>query len=147
MSDAFNIFGFQIHHIFPNELFADEGIGDAFRDLFAGIENGLTQDMGSNTIALYANAGTAAQIQAALALGNTTFEQAGIGGAHHYGNHPGYNQFVIDATEEILTDSNLTAEKVSELLCMSKLAHASPMKEHDNNDDIKRTTGRAAERR
>ena len=59
MSDALNIFGFQIHHIFPNELFAGEN-GDAFRDLFAGIENGLTQDMGSNTIALYSNAGTAA---------------------------------------------------------------------------------------
>ena len=80
MSNGLVIFGFQIHHIFPSELFTGEN-GDAFRDLFAGVENGLTQDMGGNTIALYANAGTAAQIQAALALGNTTFEQAGIGGA------------------------------------------------------------------
>jgi len=30
---------------------------------------------------------------------------------------------------------------VSDLLCTSKLVHASPTKEHDNNDNIKRTTG------
>jgi hypothetical protein len=37
--------------------------------------------------------------------------------------------------------------RVSDLLCMSNLAHASNLKEHDDNDDIKRPTGRAAERR
>ena len=34
--------------------------------------------------------------------------------------------------------------RVSDLLCMSNLAHASKMKEHDNNDDFQRITGRAA---
>ena len=36
------------------------------------------------------------------------------------------------------------SERVSDLLCMSNLAHASKMKEHDNNDDFQRITGRAA---
>jgi hypothetical protein len=36
--------------------------------------------------------------------------------------------------------------RVSDLLCMSNLAHASKPKEHDNNDDFQRITGRAAER-
>ena len=35
-------------------------------------------------------------------------------------------------------------KRVSDLLCMSNLVHASPMKEHDDNDDIQSTTRRAA---
>jgi len=38
-------------------------------------------------------------------------------------------------------------ERVSDLLCMTDLAHASQTKEHDNNDDIKQVTGRTAWRR
>ncbi len=38
-------------------------------------------------------------------------------------------------------------KRVSDLLCMSNLAHASPTKEHDDNDDFQGTTGRAAQRR
>ena len=34
--------------------------------------------------------------------------------------------------------------RVSDLLCMSDLAHASPTKEHDDNDYFQRITGRAA---
>ena len=34
--------------------------------------------------------------------------------------------------------------RVSDLLCMSNLAHASPTKEHDDDDDFQRITGRAA---
>ena len=34
--------------------------------------------------------------------------------------------------------------RVSDLLCMSDLVHASKLKEHDDNDDIQRPTGRAA---
>ena len=37
--------------------------------------------------------------------------------------------------------------RVSELLCMSNLVHASKLKEHDDNDDFQGITGRAAERR
>jgi len=36
--------------------------------------------------------------------------------------------------------------RVSDLLCMSNSVHASKPKEHDNNDDFQRITGRAAER-
>ena len=41
-------------------------------------------------------------------------------------------------------DRVLTLTRVSDLLCMSNLVHASPMKEHDDNDDIQSTTRRAA---
>jgi hypothetical protein len=34
--------------------------------------------------------------------------------------------------------------RLSDLLCMSKMVHASPTKEHDDNDDFQGTTGRAA---
>ncbi len=37
--------------------------------------------------------------------------------------------------------------RVSDLLCMSNLAHASKLKEHDDNDDIQGSIRRAAERR
>jgi len=37
-----------------------------------------------------------------------------------------------------------TEERVSDLLCMSNLAHASKLKEHDDNDDFQGITGRAA---
>ena len=38
-------------------------------------------------------------------------------------------------------------ERVSDLLCMSNLVHASATKEHDNDDDYQGTFRRAAERR
>ena len=41
-------------------------------------------------------------------------------------------------------NENQKSLRVSDLLCMSNLAHASKMKEHDNNDDFQRITGRAA---
>lgn len=37
--------------------------------------------------------------------------------------------------------------RVSDLLCMSDLAHASKLQEHDDNDDIEGSIRRAAERR
>jgi hypothetical protein len=37
--------------------------------------------------------------------------------------------------------------RVSDLLCMSNLGHASKLKEHDDNDDIQGSIRRAAERR
>ena len=47
---------------------------------------------------------------------------------------------------EIRAVSRLTT-RVSDLLCMSNLAHASKLKEHDDNDDIQGNIRRAAERR
>ncbi len=36
--------------------------------------------------------------------------------------------------------------RVSGVLCMSKLAHASNLKEHDDNDDFQGSAGRTVER-
>jgi hypothetical protein len=41
---------------------------------------------------------------------------------------------------------NAKSVRVSDLLCMSNLAHASKLKEHDDNDDIQGSIRRAAER-
>ena len=52
----------------------------------------------------------------------------------------------LDAFTGII-DQTLEADKlvrVSVLLCMTDLAHASKLKEHDDNDDFQGTTGRAA---
>jgi hypothetical protein len=48
------------------------------------------------------------------------------------------------ATGNALVRRNTFAARVSDLLCMTNLAHASPTKEHDDNDDFQGTTGRAA---
>ena len=42
------------------------------------------------------------------------------------------------------TEKHPDFERVSVLLCMTDLAHASKLKEHDDNDDFQGTTGRAA---
>ena len=39
---------------------------------------------------------------------------------------------------------NRPFERVSDLLCMSNMAHASKLKEHDNNDDFQGSFRRAA---
>ena len=44
----------------------------------------------------------------------------------------------------VLGLSMITRRRVSVLLCMTDLAHASKLKEHDDNDDFQGTTGRAA---
>jgi IS5 family transposase len=59
-----------------------------------------------------------------------------------------------DNIRNTLTDQGITPcipskrnrkkPRVSDLLCMSDLAHASPTKEHDDNDYFQRITGRAA---
>ena len=44
----------------------------------------------------------------------------------------------------ILVPFDWAHRRVSVLLCMTDLAHASKLKEHDDNDDFQGTTGRAA---
>ena len=45
---------------------------------------------------------------------------------------------------EALGEIGGVVRRVSVLLCMTDLAHASKLKEHDDNDDFQGTTGRAA---
>jgi len=53
--------------------------------------------------------------------------------------------YVTEVGHDIDGPLSLPAEgRVSDLLCMTNLAHASPTKEHDDNDDFQGTTGRAA---
>lgn len=47
----------------------------------------------------------------------------------------------------VLANISQSTRRVSDLLCMSNLVHASPTKEHDNDDDYQGTFRRAAERR
>jgi hypothetical protein len=52
-----------------------------------------------------------------------------------------------DAKEVAIFENTPNELRVSDLLCMSNLAHASKLKEHDDNDDIQGSIRRAAERR
>jgi len=49
-----------------------------------------------------------------------------------------------DAAQNISEPALWVNARVSDLLCMTDLAHASKLKEHDDNDDFQGTTGRAA---
>jgi putative transposase len=68
-------------------------------------------------------------------------------------DHGTLNRWVVKFAPLLATQAQSrkkpTAEswRVSDLLCMSNLAHASPTKEHDNDDDFQGTCRRAAERR
>ena len=62
------------------------------------------------------------------------------------------NQTVAEAERKVISeniarmgrDRSWISMRVSVLLCMTDLAHASKLKEHDDNDDFQGTTGRAA---
>jgi putative transposase len=54
--------------------------------------------------------------------------------------------FVSESTVYRTLKAHDLITRVSDLLCMSKLAHASSTKEHDDHDDFQRSAGRAAER-
>ena len=51
---------------------------------------------------------------------------------------------ILCVHEERVVGRDNTVRRLSDLLCMSNLVHASPMKEHDDNDDFQGTTGRVA---
>ena len=51
---------------------------------------------------------------------------------------------VIPLNKELKKSLASLLKRVSELLCMSNLVHASKLKEHDDNDDFQGTTGRTA---
>ena len=62
------------------------------------------------------------------------------------------DEFVVDSGDDLPAHKNAPVnvegiERVSDLLCMSNLAHASSFKEHNDNDDIQRCIRRSAERR
>jgi len=110
MSEGSAIFGFQIHHIFPREIFDNITIGPALTALFNGQSQGLSLNMEGNSIALFANETTATQVQEATANGSTLFTDAGFGAAVHNGSHPGYTKFISDQIDSILTDSSLSPD-------------------------------------
>ncbi len=56
-------------------------------------------------------------------------------------------KLALEETELSPRELAVTFPRVSDLLCMSNLAHASKLKEHDDNDDIQGSIRRAAERR
>jgi ankyrin repeat protein len=88
---------------------------------------------------------TTADVQAELSGGADVMARNGFGStplysAAGYGT-PASIQALLDAGADVMARDE---ERVSDLLCMSDLVHASKLKEHDDNDDIQRATGRAA---
>jgi len=60
---------------------------------------------------------------------------------------PAARDWTAARSEDLLPVEYFHVARVSDLLCMSNLAHASKLKEHDDNDDIQGSIRRAAERR
>uniref|UniRef100_UPI0027397D79 calcium-binding protein n=1 Tax=Ruegeria sp. HKCCD8929 TaxID=2683006 RepID=UPI0027397D79 len=106
-------FRFEIHHIFPVELFKDLTIQAELKKLFPNDPPTFFRDAQSNTIALFSDPQTAALVRSGIINGGDTnpFVQAGFGGSHHNGSHPAYNSFAIEALKDILTnpDPNVSA--------------------------------------
>ncbi|MDX8500902.1 hypothetical protein RFM99_21130, partial [Mesorhizobium sp. VK4C] len=101
-------FAFQIHHIFPLELFSDPRISAKLSLLLAGTD--FTKDMAGNEIALFSDPDVAAYVQALTESdGSNVYYDSGFGAAVHNGSHPGYTEFLIDQLDSILK-SNASPE-------------------------------------
>ena len=101
------ILGFEIHHIFPTELYDDPDLGTGLTNLFAGTDNPLLRDIAGNKMALFSNEATANAVQAAISTSSFDFLSAGFGGSRHNGSHPGYSNFIITEATDILNNSSL----------------------------------------
>jgi len=92
MSTSRNPWAFDIHHIFPREVYRDA-------DTAAALEAaGFAAEARGNKVALFWNPETAASVRADIAGGDTFYADAGFGGSVHPGtagglSHAGYNEF------------------------------------------------------
>jgi len=117
-------FAFQIHHIFPRELFLVPEIQSEFDRLFAGQEKEISLDASGNKIALFQDSAATSLVRQSYAEGDSKLSDAGYGGGYHpLGSHPGYNDFIIYQTKKILSNPKLDdAEKRSELWNLHEFA-------------------------
>lgn len=100
------IFGFQIHHIFPIELF-DEGALEGLLELL-----GIDVEAKGNKIALPAWAETADVFEDMSPNLLAKLKEAGFGLSSHLGSHPGYTNFLRDELRKIgISNSPAEAKK------------------------------------
>ena len=99
MSELFNLSFFEIHHIWPREVFG------RFAALLG--QSGIGLDKVGNKVALYSNADTVQKISAASDEVKATLRAAGGGFNQHDARgegrriHEGYNQFVVEGVARI----------------------------------------------
>lgn len=102
------LYQFDIHHIFPREMFSERlirgdltspTIGEALASIFQGQSVSLSLAMEANKIGLFSLPGTIANL--------STLVGEGFGTSNH-GFHTAYNQFLIDEVREVLSDPTLS---------------------------------------
>ena len=99
MSDYLNspkfLFGFQVHHLLPVEVFRDEILDELL------MRAGVKLDMRGNKIALAADQGLASLFAGQSEAFKNILTAAGWGWNSHFGSHPGYNRFFTVQLREI----------------------------------------------
>ena len=96
---------FQIHHIFPTELFNDPDVRQQINSIFAGEDVRIFEDAASNTIPLFVNPVMVDAVNTASAMGETFLSDV-FGSVSHNGSHPGYNDFISAQVDAILNSTN-----------------------------------------
>jgi len=101
------LYQFDVHHIFPREMFSEQlvrgdftspTIGEALGSLFQGQNVSISLDMEANKIGLFSLPGTIANL--------STLVGEGFGASDH-GFHSAYNSFLIGQIRAVLTSSSL----------------------------------------
>ncbi|TIP25753.1 MAG: hypothetical protein E5X67_23465, partial [Mesorhizobium sp.] len=107
-------FVFQIHHIFPLELFGDPRIATKLSLLLAGTD--FTKDMSGNEIALFSDPKVAAYVRSLTSVdGSNIYIEGGFGSSVHNGSHPGYTEFLITELDTILKSGAPPEAQLSEV--------------------------------
>ncbi|NVK14181.1 MAG: hypothetical protein HWE35_08365, partial [Rhodobacteraceae bacterium] len=112
-------FRFDVHHIFPRELFdypmdqtSDNSptIGDVLTALFSGQDIGISEDMSANSIGLFWTPGLVPNLSSLI--------EAGFGASPHgsIGGHQSYNDFLIGQVHGVLSHTGLSAEQKADAL-------------------------------
>jgi hypothetical protein len=111
MSNTFRgrVLGYEIQHIFPNEIMTSQN-PNAIKAKAVLAKITFNLEARSNKIALLINPGTLDSINASSLEIQKVFLDAGFGFNFHDsqasgGNHPGYNEFIIDALAKISDDA------------------------------------------
>jgi hypothetical protein len=122
MSDPATLYDFEIHHIFPEQLYDDTNpIAQQFLSLMASAPVKISFHMNGNKIALYTHPEQAAAIRKAIAAGSRIHIDAGWGGSQ-YSRDPadrkGYDMFVMNTVAAIVGSKLSVAEKINEIYAL-----------------------------
>jgi hypothetical protein len=107
-TDDTKIFGFQIHHILPLELFENLDLSNMLAIL------GISSEARSNKIALMSDTVKAGALRSASPTVLALLDKVGFGTGPHLGSHPGYSDFFTAQLRAISNKPITDAQKYNE---------------------------------